>query len=66
MIIDTLKTVADTVTTAIDSTVVNTITETTIWQDKALMETIAIVGGILLFLVGFLIWDVVSEKQLKK
>lgn len=66
MITDTLKVVTDTVKTVADSTAINTITETTIWQDRALMETIGIIGGIIVVLVGILIWDVIAEKKSKK
>ena len=71
-IIDTTKAVIDTVKTAIDSTVVDTtavdtiknvVTETTIWQDKALMEVIIIVGGIILVLGGILLLDVLSYRK---
>lgn len=66
-IVDTTKAVIDTLKTTVDSTAVDTVknvvTETTIWQDKALMETLIIVGGIVLILLGFIVWDVISDRK---
>jgi len=71
-IVDTVKTAVDTLKTAIDSTgvdstavetVKNVVAETTIWQDKALMQTLAIVGGIILILGGLWLWDVLSDRK---
>lgn len=70
-IIDTTKTVIDTLKNVVDSTAVEAVSKpivenTTIWQDKALMEVFAIVGGILLILVGLLVWDIIDEKRNSK
>lgn len=64
-ITDTLKTAVDTVKTVADTTLSETATQT-IWQDRALMETIVIVGGIVVILLAFYIWDVIKEKKEKK
>lgn len=64
-ITDTLKTAVDTVKTVVDTTLSETATQP-IWQDRALMETIAIVGGIVLVLLGIIIWDIIIEKKSKK
>lgn len=71
-IVDTAKVAIDTVKSAIDSTVVdstavetvkNVVAETTIWQDKALMEVIVIVGGIVFVLCAFLLWDFLADRK---
>ncbi len=65
---DTAKTVVDTVKTVADSTAVKTVTETvantSIWQDKALMQTLAIIGGLLAFMVIILVTT--RDKKEKK
>jgi len=66
MIEDTLKVAIDTIKTIADTTPVKAVTETTIWQDKSLMQVFAIVGGIILILFGLYIWDVIVEKKSKK
>jgi hypothetical protein len=63
-ITDTLKTAVDTVKTVADTTLSETATQP-IWQDRALMETIVIIGGIVLVLLGIIIWDVIKEKREK-
>ncbi len=65
MITDTLKTAVDTVKTVTDTTLSETAIQS-IWQDRALMECIIIIGGITLILLGFVIWDVIREKRKKK
>jgi hypothetical protein len=64
-LLDTLNTVVDTIKTAVDTTLVNAapVIEKTIWQDKTLMTTFGIIGGLLLLLIVIIVWDVVEEKR---
>jgi len=64
-ITDTLKTAVDTVKTVANTTLSETPTQS-IWQDRALMETFVIIGGIILIYLEIIIWYVIKEKKSKK
>lgn len=61
MIIDTLKTIADTTISIVDTTVVkavteiNVVTEMNIWKDAALMQTVGVIGGLIILSIISLI-----------
>ena len=67
-ILDTLNTVIDTTKTVVDSTAVNDTINTVVqnsgvFEDKGMVQATVIIGGILLGLIGILVWDILGDRK---
>jgi hypothetical protein len=67
-IVDTLNTVIDTTKTVVDSTAVNnainTVTQNSgIFEDKGMVQAAVVIGGIMLILIGILVWDFIEDRE---